>query len=194
MRPTDATYVVLGLLAKRPGSGYDLAAFADRSVRHFWPISRSQLYAELCRLEELGWASGTTVQQERYPNKRVFQTTPVGLEALRGWLDAEPRWRARMQEEVVLKAFLGAYMSRDRLAAQLLQYREEADKQRALLTAVVEHLDAKGPGGPHIFGRATARFGILQAEATIAWTDEVRALLAADMAHGSSDAVTDGQT
>jgi len=26
---------VLGLLAKRPGSGYDTAAFADRSIRFF---------------------------------------------------------------------------------------------------------------------------------------------------------------
>lgn len=173
--------MVLGLVARRPGSGYDLAAFAERSVRHFWPISRSQLYSELARLEELGWARGVAVQQEKYPNKRVYEITTEGREALREWLDTSPpRPRQRSQEEVVLKAFLGSHMTPQRLAEQLRDHRERAHAQRAELLAVIDHLDAMGPVGPHRFARATARYGVLQAEATIAWTDEVHALLDAE--------------
>ena len=178
MTSSAATFVVLGLVARRPGSGYDIAAFADRSVRHFWPISRSQLYTELSRLEELGWASGTAVQQDRYPTKRVYEATPAGLAALRQWLDSAPRQhRQRMQDPVVLRTFLGPHMSRDRLADQLRAHREQAETLCAELSDVVDHLDAKGPVGPHRFGRATARYGVLQAEATIAWTQEVQAML-----------------
>jgi DNA-binding PadR family transcriptional regulator len=181
MTPSATTFVVLGLLARRPGSGYDIAAFADKSVHFFWPISRSQLYSELSRLEELGWASGTAVYQDRYPNKRVYQTTPAGMAALREWLDAAPQQqRQRTQDAMVLKTFLGAFMSPDRLADQLRDHREQAENLRAKLSAVVGHLDAKGPAGPHRFGRATARYGVLQAEATIAWTEEVQALLDVD--------------
>ena len=94
------TFVVLGLLAKRPGSGYDIVAFAERTISFFWPLSRSQLYAELARLEELGWASGTTVEQDRYPNKRVYTPTRAGMTALREWLcllytSPSPRDRTR---------------------------------------------------------------------------------------------------
>ncbi|MGI8625093.1 MAG: PadR family transcriptional regulator [Geodermatophilaceae bacterium] len=178
MTSSAMTFVVLGLLAKRLGSGYDIAALANQSVRHFWPISRSQLYTELSRLEELGWASGTAVHQDRYPNKRVHAITPSGVSALREWLDAAPQQlRQRSQHAMVLKTFLGSYMNPDRLAEQLRDHKEQAEKLRAELSAVVGHLDAKGPTGAHRFGRAAARHGVLQAEATIAWTEEVQSLL-----------------
>ncbi|MBA3309518.1 MAG: PadR family transcriptional regulator [Nocardioidaceae bacterium] len=187
MAPPVSTFVVLGLLARRPGSGYDVAAFAEKTVRHFWPISRSQLYIELSRLEELGWATGTAVQQDRYPDKRDYETTPAGIAALREWLDESPhRQRQRTQDAVMLKTFLGSYMSPDRLADQLRDYREQAEKLRAELLAVVEHLDAKGPTGPHRFGRATARYGVLQSEATIAWTEEAQTLLDVERGHDAS--------
>ncbi len=181
MNPSSTTFVVLGLLAKRPGSGYDIAALANRSVRHFWPVSRSQLYTELARLEELGWARGTAVQQDRYPNKRVYETTPTGMSALREWLDsAQPQQRRRNQDLAVLKTFLGAYMDPDRLTGQLRDHREQAEKLRAELEAVIGHLDGSEPSASRRFGRASARYCVLQAEATIAWTEEVQALLDAE--------------
>lgn len=170
-----STYVVLGLLAKRPGSGYDTAAFAARSVAYFWPISRTQVYSELARLEELGWASGTVVAQDRYPDKRVYGPTSDGLAALRDWLDA-PTPRQRVQD-VVLRTFFGAYMSPRRLAEHLQEHRQHAEKRHAELTAVVEQLDGRGVDHSRALARVTARYGVLQAQATIAWTVEAQALL-----------------
>jgi len=187
MNSSATTLVVLGLLAKRPGSGYDIAALANRSVRHFWPISRSQLYTELARLEELGWARGTAVQQDRYPNKRVYETTPAGMSALREWLDSAQPQRRRNQDLAVLKTFLGAYMDPDRLADQLADHREQAERLRAELVAVISHLDAAEPTSSRRFGRASARYCILQAEATIAWTEEVQALLDAERRPAASE-------
>jgi len=179
MKPVASTFVVLGLLAKKPGSGYELAAFADRTARFFWPISRSQLYAELSRLEQLGWARGTAVRQERYPDKRVYEPTADGLTALQAWLDDAPQQRQRGQELTVLMTFLGPFVSRERLADQLRICREQAERLHAELTAVVEHLEGKQEQTEsHRFGQASARYGVLQAEATIAWTEEVQALLA----------------
>lgn len=178
MTPTVPTFVVLGLLAKRPGSGYDIVAFAERSVSFFWPLSRSQLYAELTRLEELGWASGTAIEQDRYPNKRVYEPTSAGMTALREWLDAPaiPQ-RQRTRDPLVLKTFLGSYMSPDRLVDQLRDHRDEAAALRAKLLGVVAHLDTMEPDASRRFGRATARYGVLQTEATLAWIEEVQALL-----------------
>ena len=91
--------------------------------------------------------------------------------------DTGPR-RQPTQDAIVLRAFLGSYMTRERLAEQLAGHREQAEETLAALTAVVAHLDAKDPTEAHLFGRASARYGVLQAEATIAWTREVQALLA----------------
>lgn len=188
MTPSVPTYVVLGLLAKRPGSGYDIVAFAERSVSFFWPLSRSQLYTELSRLEKLGWASGTTVEQDRYPNKRVYEPTPAGMTALREWLEAPaiPQ-RQRTRDPVVLKTFLGSYMSPDRLDAQLTRHREESAALRAKLLAVIAHIDSLDANASRRFGRSTARYGVLQAEATIAWIEEVRELLQTEAALLAAD-------
>ena len=181
MAPAAMTFVVLGLVAKRPGSGYDIAAFADRSVRHFWPLSRSQLYTELSRLEDLGWVSGITVEQDRYPNKRVYDITSAGTAALREWLEAgsgtQPQ---RTRDPLVLKTFLGSFMDPDRLAEQLDHHRGQTAELRAKLLAVIGHLDSMETNSSRRFGRASARYGVLQAEATIAWIQEVQALLEAE--------------
>ncbi len=174
MTPAVATFVVLGLLAKRPGSGYDLVAFAERSVSFFWPLSRSQLYAELTHLEELGWATGTVVEQDRYPNKRVYEPTPAGLMALREWLEAPAiTQKQRTRDPMVLKTFLGTYMSPERLAEQLKEHRDQAAQRRAKLLAVLDRIDAQDPTPSRNYGRAAARYGILQAEAAMAWAEEV---------------------
>lgn len=173
--PSVATYVVLGLLAKHPGSGYDIVAFAERSVSFFWPLSRSQLYPELTHLEELGWATGTVIEQDRYPNKRVYEATADGLAALRAWLDAPaiPQ-KQRTRDPVVLKTFLGAFMTPSRLADQLRDNAEEARQRRAKLRAVIGRIDSTEADTPsRRLSRASARYGILQAGATIAWTEEI---------------------
>ena len=181
MAPSAMTFVILGLVAKRPGSGYDIAAFADRSVRHFWPLSRSQLYTELSRLEDLGWVSGITVEQDRYPNKRVHDITAAGMTALREWLEAgsgtQPQ---RTRDPMVLKTFLGSFMSPDRLADQLRVHREQSATLRAKLLTVIAHIDSLEPNSSRRFGRSTARYGVLQAEATIAWIEEVQHVVASE--------------
>ena len=171
------TFVVLGLLSKHPGSGYDLVAFAERSVAYFWPITRSQVYTELARLEALGYASSTAVAQERYPDKRVYEPTPAGLDALRAWLE-DPRLKpTRTKNAVLLRTFFGAFTSPGRTRAVLAEYRARAEQQRQELAEIAQHLHTEGLTTGRLFGLATVRYGILQAEADIAWTQEAEALL-----------------
>lgn len=184
---------MLGLLAKRPGSGYDLAALAERSIHHFWPISRSQLYSELPRLEELGWAEGVVVAQERYPNKRVYVPTAAGLDALRTWLDAPANEGQRTRNGALLKVFLGAFMSRDRLEHLLVRHRDDAERRRAELTAVAEDLRAQELTEARRYGLAAVRYGILQTEATITWVEETRTLLFPESAGGPAAPSTAGR-
>jgi drug/metabolite transporter superfamily protein YnfA len=75
-------------------------------------------------------------------------------------------------------------MNPDRLADQLQEHRAQAETWRAALSAVVARLDAMDPTASRHFGRASARYGVLQAEATIAWTEEVQALLADQQTSG----------
>src|SRR6266498_1174193 len=46
-RLTTTSHAILGLLSIAPMSGYDLYQAVEGSTGHFWPISKSQVYAEL---------------------------------------------------------------------------------------------------------------------------------------------------
>ncbi len=52
------TWAILGLLARRPRSGYEIKANVDTTIRHFWAASYGQIYPELRRLEAAGWIAG----------------------------------------------------------------------------------------------------------------------------------------
>ena len=42
----------LGLLARQPGSGYDLLKTFEKSMANVWPATQSQLYGELNKLAD----------------------------------------------------------------------------------------------------------------------------------------------
>ena len=97
-------YAILGLLSREELSGYDLAGRMRARVGHFWEARHSQIYPELARLEEGGLVSHRVVEQRERPDKKVYNITPAGLEALKSWVTAPPAPRAA-RDELVLKAY-----------------------------------------------------------------------------------------
>ncbi len=131
--PPETTYAVLGLIDKVPASsGHELAAVADRSFTHFWPISRTLLYRELTRLVELGWATATRVEQVRNPSKWIYHVTADGQQALAGWLGHPVPVISSYRSSVLLRLFFGTRMSPSQLRALLEDYRRAAGPARGV--------------------------------------------------------------
>lgn len=171
--PTTS-YALLGLLAFGPMSGYDLTAFAARSIANFWPIQKSQVYGELDRLEGLGYLEATEVAQEGLPDKRIFAPTAEGDQALDAWLQQPGYQRERRRNAFLVKVFFGWRMPPERFEALLDDYQAETRAERDRLQAIVDRL---APIPSAAFGRATAQFGLRHAEATLAWCEQMRAAL-----------------
>jgi DNA-binding PadR family transcriptional regulator len=166
-----SSFAVLGLLSQSPASGYQLAQQVDGPISNFWPMSKSNVYGELVRLEELGLVEASDISQVKLPNKRVFHLTAAGEAALDAWL-REPTFRKERRKNSLLVKMLFA----DRLApghiAELVEAaRDEAEAERARLAAIVDVLE-EFPAAQ--WGRSTALFGLRHAEATLAWADEMR--------------------
>jgi DNA-binding PadR family transcriptional regulator len=171
--PTTS-YAVLGLLSIHQMAGYDLAQATDRSIANFWPISRSQVYGELGRLEKLGFVRGTDVAQERLPDKRVFEITDEGRAALEGWLGTPDFEPDRIRLGFCVKMFFGHHMPRETIVKMIENYRAENMKRVEYLKCVVEMLGAL-PAAAYV--RSTAMLGLRTCEAAIAWTEEMLASL-----------------
>jgi DNA-binding PadR family transcriptional regulator len=177
---TPSAYAVLGLLARRSSSGYELGTRAAASIDNFWPLTRTHIYGELAKLEALGYVAGVDVAQERLPDKRVYSVTPQGARALDAWLDTPDPGVPRPRQPMLVKLFFGERVASERAAALLTEYRVQAlDRRDRFAAAAAADADAiaADPDSPRRFGRATALFGLRRAEADLAWIDEVWAEL-----------------
>lgn len=82
-------YAILGFLAGRAMTGYDLKKLFDTSVSHFWPADQSQIYRTLTGLAERGWVTQEVIAQNDRPDRKVYHITPEGRANLRQWLMKE---------------------------------------------------------------------------------------------------------
>lgn len=124
--PEDASlpltaWTVLGVLSF-PGerSGYEIKSWADRSLRFFyWSPALSQVYRELRRLEEVGYATSTLAPQDELRNKRLYRITDAGRAALRRWAGRTPDSPPVIKHGVMLRVWLGHLLGADELRAVL---------------------------------------------------------------------------
>ncbi len=100
---TPTSYAILGLLAVRPWTTYELAKQVDRTLHRFWPRTRSKLYEEPKKLVAQGLAEAEPGAQGRRP-RTVYTITPAGRRALAAWL-AAPSSPPVLESEALLKVF-----------------------------------------------------------------------------------------
>ena len=170
MKLPPTSYAVLGMLSLAPMSGYELTASVDKTIAHFWTISKSQVYGELSRLEELGLVTGTDVAQERAPDKRSYELTSTGAEVLDTWLVSAVAERSRLRSPQLLKMFFAHRLDRERFEALLDRYRSEAEVSAEQLKTIVDILEATPEA---YYARATAVVGLRSAEGVLAAIDEI---------------------
>jgi DNA-binding PadR family transcriptional regulator len=177
-RLTPSSYAILGLLARRPGSGYEIGALAQQTVHHFWPLTRPHIYSELAKLEELELVSSTEVEQQGVPDKRVYGLTDRGAAELDAWLHDPDPGVQRPRHPLLIKVFLGERLEPDQVRTLLDRYRAEVEARRAEFEAVVGDTSDGRPRAT--FARLTALFGLRRMEADLAWLAEAEAQLEGD--------------
>ena len=159
-------YGLLNLLAAEPLSGYDLSQYFARSMGHVWPAQHSQIYPELARLA----AEGLITQTGEGPRgRKVYQTTPEGLEALRTWLrDTEPDYQIR--DEALLRIFCLWALPTDEALAHLARDRAEYVRRLEQMQKALETIDwAANPGARA--SRLTIEFGRRFFTTAVDWID-----------------------
>ena len=164
------SYAVLGLLSGGKMSRYDIVQLAERSIANFWTIAKSQVYGELSRLEELGLAKGKDVAQKGLPDKRLYEITPAGRKALKGWLESPGYDEDRFRSGFLVKWFFGGYMDDANRLKLLAEYRSRAQAAVHGLENVVDSL-ATIPEARYM--RDTALLGLMVTRAVMEWTEVV---------------------
>ncbi len=115
--PTTTAFAILGMLASRPMTSYELAKGFDRSVRRLWPRARSKLFEAPKHLVALGYARAAR-ERTGARWKTVYAITPSGRRALAAWL-SRPGDGPALEFEQLLKIFFAEHGSKKAVVANL---------------------------------------------------------------------------
>ena len=157
---------LLDLLAGEPMSGYDLTRFFSVSMGNVWPAQHSQIYPELAKLA----ADGLIAQTGEGPRgRKVYQTTPAGLDALRAWLrDTPPDYSVR--QDAQLRVFCLWALPPDEALAHLARDRAEYARHLEQITASIASVDW-GANQVRRASRLSIEFGRRFYTELIGWID-----------------------
>ena len=176
-------HALLGLLARRPSTGYELARRMDRPVGYFWTAHHGQIYPELARLEGAGLVAHELIEGAGPRPTKRYAVTPAGLAALREWVASEfdpgpvrdleqlrvwSLWTVAPYEARTLVRAL-----RERRAGQLADWERQREE-------VAAEPGADDPASPVFASLMSLEGGVRVAAALLGWCDLMLDRLAAD--------------
>ena len=132
-------YLVLGLLAERPMSGYDIKKHVKTVLGSITSASYGTLYPTLHKLLESGEVDMEEVPQQGRPSKKVYTLTEQGRAELNKWLQ-QPAAPDQVKREFLLKLYLAQQLDGSdvrtmvagrRTEAEMMLRTYEADKRNA---------------------------------------------------------------
>lgn len=183
MRERTTRYVLLGVLAEGPASGYEIRQWIEQAIGQFWTESFGQIYPELKRLVDEGLAEPAE-DGEGARGRKAYRITAVGRDALGAWLGKPPRPDLR-RSELLLKLFFGRFAGPARARAAIEEARRGAAARLAALDAVRRHvLDADRDAESLPYSLIVIDAGRKGAQAQIDWAEESLRLLDGDGASG----------
>jgi len=140
---TPTSYAILGLLAVRPWTTYELAQQMERALGRFWPRTRSKLYEEPKKLVAHGLARATTETVGKRQRTR-YAITAKGRRAMAEWVPT-PGAGPQLEFESLLKVFFAEHGTKDDLVATLEGARAWAREQAADARAITgDYLEGTG--------------------------------------------------
>jgi DNA-binding PadR family transcriptional regulator len=135
---------MLGMLAVRSWTTYELAKQMDRGLGRLWPRARSNLFNEPKKLVAHGLAEATQEHTGRRA-RTVYTITAAGREALRAWL-ATPGQGPVLEFELMLKVFFADHGSRTDTLAAVAHIRDWARERTAENVAIAQgYVAGTGP-------------------------------------------------
>jgi DNA-binding PadR family transcriptional regulator len=175
--PSTLGFALLGLLARRPRTGYELSQAMKEPVGYFWSAGHSQIYPELARLEESGLIRGKAEHGPGPRQNRRYTISAAGRRALAAWAaEAAPPEPARNEELLKLYSLwlVDPSRARETLAGQREQHLSMLAQYESLAQRFDEGEDEDDESSPgRFFDIASVRRGITGERAIVKWFDEL---------------------
>lgn len=171
-RLTPTSFTVLGLLARRPWSAYELNKYMQLSaLRRIWPRAESRIYEEPKKLAALGLVS--LAEEYQGARKRsVYRITAAGRRALAAWF-AQPGAELAYEYETLVKLLNGDHCDDATLRALVAEVRRQAREEARQMIVACEQILEEGWRIPETAEHNGLVIGFIREniEARLRWAD-----------------------
>jgi DNA-binding PadR family transcriptional regulator len=171
--PSTLGYALLGLLAREPGTGYELAQALRVPIGYFWTASHSQIYPELARLEADHFVRSRVVPGPGPRDTKRYTISEAGRRALAAWV-VLPAELEQSRSEELLKTYslwLADPPGAREMVAGLRDRHREMLARYERIASEIEQGGPPEPATPEFFDYATLRRGLSFERHAIAWCD-----------------------
>jgi DNA-binding PadR family transcriptional regulator len=145
----------LGLLAREPGSGYDLLKHFEKSMANVWPATQSQLYGELNKLADAGLIEVADIGPR---GRKEYRITEAGRAELRRWV-TNPQDDPPFRSPGLLRVFLLGEVPSEQAREHVAAMAEHAEAEVKRLTELRDSIEWSGDDGL-FYGRAALEYGL----------------------------------
>ncbi len=179
--PTKTTTAdaLLGLLSLGSMSGYQLRQLIDESIGNFWTESYGQIYPTLKKLVAEGMVTAQVEARSEKAERTLYSLTAAGRRRVHDWLQLPAQVRPP-RNELLLKLFFSGLVPREIATRQLEAFRALQMQRVARYKITAEETERRHAKHPDLpYWLITVRYGLHEAQALIAWSEEALRTLAA---------------
>jgi PadR family transcriptional regulator, regulatory protein AphA len=152
-------HLILGMLAHRSMTGYDIKKKMNEYIRYFWKTGYGQLYPTLAGLKSSGLIKEESDVKENNRNSKTYSITPKGMDALEAWLKKPMKYES-VKYEHLLQLFFSANVPIQYAIKNVERYVEENRKLIETVTNFREKLLPQLDVKDHMYYLLTSNFGI----------------------------------
>ncbi len=169
----DVKTVCLGMLTDGEASGYDMKKCFESSFGHFFPAGYGSIYPALATLARNGLVEFEQVLQDGKPDRKVYNITEKGREALMEGL-ANPNPSHKVRSEFLATLWFAHLMTNEQIDTVVDNKLKELDE----IVKIIEEFAASdchrmGPGAQFVAG-----FGIHMMSSFKQYIEDNKELLA----------------
>lgn len=169
-------YVILGMLARMPQTGYNMKKWIEKEYSHFWQESYGQIYPTLKKLV----AEGLAVPSEEQGNGRgqiTYSITDDGRKELDHWLRKAPEIE-KLRYEILLKVSFGENTEPNVLLGHLDDFATRNENMIRDMKEYMQYFDLlKEQGIDCTYSHLTALCGVYIYSAMRDWAGEAKRII-----------------
>lgn len=174
-------YAILGLLSRKPLTGYDITKEFGNGLGNFWSARHSQIYPELSKLAAERLVVFHTITHGEKLEKKLYTITPEGRKEFQQWMSRDEPLEPTPKDIFKLKTYFSEILPEPELFHQL---QSQLEKRQEKLARLEQHMHRLYSGIPpaSLSGIQRGNYlvlhgAILRETAYVEWLEQSIALL-----------------